>query len=69
MKPADLLRRINRFATRRGLLIAMTEGGNHTKVQLGDRRAVLPRHPKDLKPGTFHAILKQLGLTAADLED
>ena len=54
---------------RRGLLIAVSEGGNHTKVQLGDRRAVLPRHPKDLKPGTFHAILKQLGLTAADLED
>jgi hypothetical protein len=69
MKPADLLRRINRFATRRGVLIAVSEGGNHTKVQLGDRRAVLPRHPKDLKPGTFHAILKQLGLTAADLED
>ena len=32
-------------------------------------RAVLPRHPKDLKPGTFYAILKQLGLTAVDLED
>jgi len=69
MKPAELLRRIKRFATRRGLLIAVSEGGNHTKVQLGDRRAVLPRHPKDLKPGTFYAILKQLGLTAVDLED
>ena len=50
-------------------MIEVSEGGNHTKIQLGDRCAVMPRHPKDLKPGTFRAILKQLGLTAADLED
>ncbi|MGH8738044.1 MAG: hypothetical protein ACREU5_11845 [Burkholderiales bacterium] len=34
---------------------------------LGDRRAVV-RNPKDeLKTGTYHAMLKQLGLTDKDL--
>jgi hypothetical protein len=27
-----------------------------------------PRHPGDLKIGTFRSIVKQLGLTDADLE-
>jgi predicted RNA binding protein YcfA (HicA-like mRNA interferase family) len=45
------------------------EGGNHTKVALNGQRTVVPRHPDDLKPGTFRAILKQLGLTPTDLED
>jgi hypothetical protein len=28
----------------------------------------IPRHPGDLKTGTFRAILKQLGLAETDLE-
>lgn len=41
----------------------ITEGANHWKVALGDKRSVLPRHPsKELKEGTRKAILKQLGL-------
>jgi hypothetical protein len=28
----------------------------------------VPRHASDLKIGTFHAILKRLGLTETDLE-
>ena len=69
MKPADLLRRLHRLATRRGLAVETREGGSHTIVRFGDRRTVIGRHPADLKPGTFRAILKQLGLTPADLED
>jgi predicted RNA binding protein YcfA (HicA-like mRNA interferase family) len=30
---------------------------------------VIGCHPADLKSGTFRGILKQLGLTPADLED
>lgn len=69
MKPAELLRRLNRLATRRGMQIEVSEGGSHTKVKLDERRTVIGRHPTDLKPGTFQGILKQLGLTPADLED
>jgi predicted RNA binding protein YcfA (HicA-like mRNA interferase family) len=69
MKPATLLRRLRRLATRRGWTITVAEGGNHTKVTLNGRRTVLGRHPADLKPGTLRAILKQLGIAPEDLED
>jgi predicted RNA binding protein YcfA (HicA-like mRNA interferase family) len=68
VKSADLLRRPRRLATRRGWEIDVAEGGSHTRVRLNGRGATVPRHPGDLKTGTFRAILKQLGLTDADLE-
>jgi hypothetical protein len=38
-------------------------GKRHTKVYLGGRMAVLPRHGrKELPPGTLNAIRRQLGL-------
>lgn len=69
VKPADLLRRLRRLATKRGWEIDIAEGGNHTKLRLNGRRAVVPRHATDLKTGTLHGILKQLGVPPADLEE
>ena len=69
MKPAELLRRLRRLATRRGWDLVETEGANHTKVTLNGNRTVIGRHPKDLKNDTFRGILKQLGLSPSDLED
>ncbi|MBV8118426.1 MAG: type II toxin-antitoxin system HicA family toxin [Alphaproteobacteria bacterium] len=69
MKPAELLRRLRRFAARRGLDLQISEGRNHTKVVLAGRRSVVGRHAADLKTGTLHAILKQLGLKAEDIEE
>lgn len=69
MKPAELLRRLNRLATRRGVAFETREGGNHTVVRLGDRRTVIGRHAADLKTGTLRGILKQLGITPVELED
>jgi len=41
--------------------------GSHGVLILGDRRTVV-RNPKDeLKTGTYHAMLKQIGLTDQDL--
>lgn len=41
--------------------------GSHGLLVLGNRRTVV-RNPKDeLKTGTYHAMLKQLGLTERDL--
>jgi predicted RNA binding protein YcfA (HicA-like mRNA interferase family) len=68
MKAADFLRRLHRLATKRGWKIEVTEGGSHTKVRLNGRGATVPRHPGDLKTGTFRGILKQLALTETDLE-
>ena len=41
--------------------------GGHLKVTLSGRRSVLPMHGnKELKKGTWFAILKQLGLKEKD---
>lgn len=41
--------------------------GSHGILTLGERRTVV-RNPRDeLKTGTFHAMLKQLGLSRNDL--
>jgi mRNA interferase HicA len=69
MKPTELLRRLRRLATRRGLNLTVSEGRNHTKVTLAGRRSVVGRHAVDLKTGTLHGILRQLGVTPQDIED
>lgn len=43
--------------------------GSHLKVVLNGRRSVIPMHSGDLKPGTLHAILQQLGLGKDDLDE
>lgn len=69
MKPAELLRRLRRLAARRGLDFAISVGKDHTKVTLAGRRSVVGRHPTDLKTGTLHGILRQLGLTSEEIEE
>ena len=69
MKPPKLLRRLRRLAAKRGLDFEISQGKNHTKVTLGSRRSVVGRHSTDLKTGTLHSILKQLGLTPEDIEE
>jgi mRNA interferase HicA len=64
MKPAEL----RRILARKGALFA--EGrGSHVKVRLGSRATVLPMHNKDIPTGTFHVMLRNLGLRKADLEE
>ncbi|MBV9118906.1 MAG: type II toxin-antitoxin system HicA family toxin [Acetobacteraceae bacterium] len=69
MKPPDLLRRLARLAARRGWVLEVSQGSRHTKVRLNGRLATVPRHATDLPIGTLRAILKQLGVTVADLEE
>jgi len=69
MKPAALLRRLRRLAAKRGLDLEISEGKNHTKITLAGRRSVMGRHSTDLKTGTLHGILKQLGLGPDEIEE
>ena len=69
VKPADLLRRLRRLATKRGWEFEVVQGGRHTKVRLNGRMAPVPRHAVDLPNGTLRSILSLLGVTAADLEE
>lgn len=39
------------------------EGKKHTRVMLGNRFTVMPRHPSaEIKAGTLSAILRDLGI-------
>jgi mRNA interferase HicA len=67
VKPADLLRRLKRLASRKGWEIDVQDGASHTKVILQGRRTIISRHASDLKTGTFKGILKQLGVSERDL--
>ena len=70
MRSNDLLRRLNRRATRLGVEHIETEAkGSHLKVRHNGRMAIVPMHGGDLPMGTYRSILKQLGLTKRDLED
>lgn len=69
MRPADLLRRLRRRATKLGVDHAERPGnGGHVFVRPGGLTTTMLMHRIDLPTGTFRAILKQLGLRPDDLE-
>jgi mRNA interferase HicA len=66
----EFIRRVHRYAKDRNLRFEWRPDlgkGSHGILILGDRRTVV-RNPKDeLKTGTLHAMLKQLGLSREDI--
>lgn len=72
MKGSEFIRRIRRLGRRKGVsveIVAERGKGSHRLLYYGSRRTVI-RNPKDeLKKGTLHAMLRQLGLTLRDLNE
>lgn len=70
MKGSEFLKRIQRLAKGKAVACSWRPDkgkGSHGVLTFGDKRTIL-RNPKDeLKTGTYHAMLKQLGLTEKDL--
>jgi mRNA interferase HicA len=70
MRGNEFIRRIQKYARAGGVAFEWRPDrgkGSHGLLILGDRRTVV-RSPKDeLKTGTYHAMLKQLGLTERDI--
>jgi mRNA interferase HicA len=66
----EFIRKVRRLGRKRGVSVTfVTERGkgSHGTLYYGDKRTIV-RNPKDeLKTGTLHAMLSQLGLTLADL--
>lgn len=52
------MKRLAAIAKTEALPLAITEGGSHTRVQLGDRVTYVPRHA-EINEITAQAILKQ----------
>lgn len=70
MRGSEFIRRVHDYARAHRLRIEWHPElgkGSHGVLILGDRRTVV-RNPRDeLKTGTLQAMLKQLGLSTADI--
>lgn len=61
MKRRDLMKRIVSHANSRGLTYTVIEGSRHTKVKIGDKQTVIPRH-NEINERTARSILRQIGV-------
>jgi mRNA interferase HicA len=72
MKGNEFIRKIRKLGRRRATNVMFVHErgkGSHGTLYYGERFTIV-RNPKDeLKTGTLHAMLTQLGLTLADLSD
>ena len=70
MRGNEFIRKVEKYAKRKGIACEWRPDrgkGSHGLLTLGDSRTVV-RNPKDeLKTGTYHAMLKQLGITERDI--
>lgn len=70
MRGNEFIRRVQKYAKRNGISFdwrADRGKGSHGLLIMGDFRTTV-RNPKDeLKTGTYHAMLRQPGLTERDL--
>ncbi|QYU66960.1 hypothetical protein J4558_18650 [Leptolyngbya sp. 15MV] len=69
MRAAALIAALRRRATRLGVPHEEREGrGSHLLVPHDGRTTVIARHAGDMPTGTYRKVLKDLALTADDLE-
>ena len=65
-------RKIKRIGRDRGVTVSFDAGhgkGSHGRLYYGDRFTTLKDRRKEIGPGLLKAMLDQLGLTRADLEN
>ena len=65
-------RKIKKLGRKRGIVVLFDQGhgkGSHGRLYYGNRFTTLKDRRKEIGPGLLNAMLDQLGLTRADLED
>jgi mRNA interferase HicA len=68
----EFRRKIKKLVRKRGIAVSFDRGhgkGSHGRLSYGDRFTTLKDRKKEIGPGLLNAMLVQLGLTKADLED
>lgn len=53
------MRRLRDIARERGVGMEVTEGGRHTKIKIGDRLTVVPRH-NEINEHTARSIIRYM---------
>ena len=72
VKGAEFVRRVRKLGRRTGTSVEIHPErgkGSHGTLYFGSRFTVVRNLKDELKTGTLHAMLKQLGLRLEDLED
>jgi len=72
MNGNEFERKIKKLGRKRGIAVVFDSGhgkGSHGRLYYGNRFTTLKDRRKEIGPGLLHAMLAQLGLTKADLED
>jgi mRNA interferase HicA len=65
-------RKVKKIGRNRGILVSFDAGhgkGSHGRLYYGARFTTLKDRRKEIGPGLLNAMLAQLGLTRADLEE
>jgi mRNA interferase HicA len=71
MKGSELVRRLRKLGRQRDIAVEFVPErgkGSHGTLYFGERLTVVRDLKDEIKTGTLHAMLKQLGLTLQDLE-
>jgi mRNA interferase HicA len=72
MNGNEFERKIKKLGRKRGIAVAFDRGhgkGSHGRLYYGNRFTTLKDRKKEIGTGLLNAMLAQLGLTKADLED
>ena len=71
MRGNEFIKKIEMLGKERAVRVCVDKKrgkGSHQTLYFGDRKTII-RNPKDeLKTGTYHAMLKQLGISEKDLK-
>ncbi len=71
MRGNELIKSVETLGKERGIAVRVDKKrgkGSHQMLYFGERKTTI-RNPKDeLKTGTYHAMLKQLGISEKDLK-
>jgi mRNA interferase HicA len=70
VKGNEFLKKLRKLAKERGIPFEWHPNlgkGSHGILKFGDKKTVLRNVKDELKTGTLHAMLKQLGLSEKDL--
>jgi mRNA interferase HicA len=72
MTGSEFERKVKKVGRKRGIAVLFDSGrgkGSHGRLYYGNRFTTLKDRKKEIGPGLLSAMLSQLGLTKADLED
>ena len=71
MRGNELIKKVAALGKERGLAVRVDKKrgkGSHQTLYFGERKTIIRNPKEELKTGTYHAMLKQLGISEKDLK-